>query len=94
MQTVNKATVEGPLQTIAQVYRLQFAGGKLACFVEANTNVLSHYASGRMICRLPIAKLGKERRRPLCQGTLDRHVARLGVDVVREALRNAPTINP
>jgi len=94
MRTVNKATHAGVLKVQANVYHLDFDGGKIVVFVEANRNVLSHFASGRRICALPIASLAKYQQRDVAQEELDRTIAKAGVDKARLIFSEHPTINP
>lgn len=94
MKFVNIATEDGPKQVKANVFQLDFDGGKLAVFKEQGSAYLSHYASGQILCKLSVFQLGKYRAKDVAQESLDRAVRLVGAEKFRQTLSEAPTINP
>lgn len=95
-ETVKKATVEGPIEVQGEVMQLDFNNGKLACFVEEGSTVLSHYASGQILARLSVKYTGGNRttRKQTAQAAVDRLVEQVGMETILRSFTAASTINP
>ena len=93
MRIVNTATAEGPHAVEARVFNLDFNGGKIACFVQKGSKMLSHFASGRAMVGLAVVDQMKYPLRDCAQYALDRLVEKEGVDAILEAFSAAPTLN-
>jgi len=90
------ATVVGPQETVAEVFNLEFNGGELAVFIEEDSSVLSHYASGCVLAKLPpkFRTYNRKTRRSRAQQALDQLCSDIGVENVVDTLMRAKTINP